>query len=31
EKVNPLIEETKDQIYELCEKGNKLLHEWKKK
>jgi hypothetical protein len=26
EKVNPLIEEKKDEIYELCEKGSKLLH-----
>ncbi|WP_033166548.1 hypothetical protein [Clostridium sp. KNHs205] len=31
EKVTPLIEETKDQIYEICEKGNKLLHDWNKK
>ena len=26
EKITPLIEEKYDEIYELCEKGNKLLH-----
>lgn len=26
EKVNSLIEEKQDEIYEICEKGNKLLH-----
>lgn len=26
EKVDPLIEEKKDEIYEICEKGSKLLH-----
>ncbi len=26
EKVTPLIEEKYDEIYEICEKGNKLLH-----
>lgn len=26
-KVEPLIEEKYDEIYRLCEKGNKLLHE----
>lgn len=25
EKVNPLIEEKQDEIYEICEKGNRLL------
>lgn len=26
EKINPLIEEKYDEIYEICEKGNKLLN-----
>ena len=26
EKVTPFIEEKRDEVYELCEKGNKLLH-----
>lgn len=26
EKINQLIEEKYDEIYEICEKGNKLLH-----
>ncbi len=26
ERVRPLIEEKYDEIYEICEKGNKLLH-----
>ena len=26
ERVTPLIEEKYDEIYEICEKGNKLLH-----
>lgn len=26
QKVDPLIEEKKDKIYEICEKGSKLLH-----
>ncbi len=26
ERVTPLIEERYDEIYEICEKGNKLLH-----
>ena len=26
EKITPLIEEKYDEIYEICEKGNKLLH-----
>ena len=26
EKITPLIEEKYDEIYEICEKGNKLLN-----
>lgn len=26
EKINPLIEAKYDEIYEICEKGNKLLY-----
>ncbi len=26
EKVTPLIEEKQDEVYKICEKGNKLLH-----
>ena len=26
EKINPLIEKKYDEIYEICEKGNKLLN-----
>jgi len=26
EKLAPLIEQKYDEIYEICEKGNKLLH-----